>query len=74
MSIETIYIEPAEIFSYGYNADNLAVLIHFNGYRAGGDGVGEFMIDVPLHEDYYDALKFYCSQYEKYMLEKFANK
>jgi hypothetical protein len=34
----------------------------------------QFMIDIPMHEDYYDAMKFYCSQYEKYMLDKFAEK
>jgi hypothetical protein len=74
MSKETIYIEPGEIFSYGYDPNHLAVLIHFDGYKAGADGADEFMIDFPMHQDYYDAMKFYCSQYEKYMLDKFAEK
>ena len=39
MSKEMVYIEPAEIFSYGYNPDHLAVLMHFDGYRAWQDGV-----------------------------------
>jgi hypothetical protein len=74
MSKETIYIMPAEIFSYGYDPKQLSVLLHFEGYRAEQDGSEEFMIDIPMHEDYYDAMKFYCSQYEKYMLDKFAEK
>jgi hypothetical protein len=74
MSKEIVYIEPGDIFSYGYNADQLAVLMHFDGFRPGADGVEEFMIDFPMHEDYYDAMKYYCSRYEDYMIKKFAEK
>jgi hypothetical protein len=69
-----IYIEPADVFSYGYNEDHLALMMHFEGFRAGADVVEEFLIDFPMHQDFYDAMKFYCSQYEKYMLNKFAEK
>jgi hypothetical protein len=27
-----------------------------------------------MHEDYYDAMKYYCSRYEDYMIKKFAEK
>ena len=74
MSKEIVYIEPGDIFSYGYNADHLAVLMHFDGFRPGADSVEEFMIDFPMHEDYYDAMKYYCSRYEEYMIKKFAEK
>ena len=69
-----IYIEPAHVFSHGYDPNHLAMLIHFDGFRAGADGIEEFMIDFPMSEDFYDAMKYYCRQYEKYMLEKFAEK
>ena len=74
MKKEIIYIEPADILSYGYNADHLAAMLYFNGFRAGADGIEEFMIDFPMHEDYYDAMKHYCSRYEEYMINKFAEK
>jgi hypothetical protein len=48
--------------------------MHFDGFRPGADGVEEFMIDFPMHEDYYDAMKYYCSRYEDYMIKKFAEK
>jgi hypothetical protein len=47
MKKEIIYIEPADILSYGYNADHLAAMLYFNGFRAGADGIEEFMIDFP---------------------------
>ena len=74
MDKEIICIEPAHVFSHGYDPNHLAMLIHFDGFRAGADGIEEFMIDFPMSEDFYDAMKYYCRQYEKYMLEKFAEK
>ncbi len=74
MNKEMTYIEPGDILSYGYNADHLAVMLYFNGFRPGGEGEEEFMIDFPMHEDYYDAMKYYCSRYEDYMIKKFAEK
>ncbi len=74
MDKEIIYIEPANVFSHGYDPNHLAMLIHFDGFRAGADGIEEFMLDFPMSEDFYDAMKYYCRQYEKYMLDKFAEK
>lgn len=74
MSKEMVYIEPVEIFSYGHNPEHQVVMIHFDGYRSGAYGTEEFLMDFPMHQDYYDAMKYYCSEYEKFMLEKFAGK
>jgi hypothetical protein len=74
MKKEMIYIEPAHLFSHGYDPNHLAVLIHFDGFRQGADAVEEFMIDFPMSEDFYDAMKYYCNKYEEYMIKKFAEK
>jgi hypothetical protein len=71
---ETIYIESCDMLSYGYDGDHLTVMLCFNGFRAGADSIEEVFIDFPMHEDNYDAMKYYCSKYEEYMIKKFAEK
>ena len=69
-----VYIEPINILSYGHSDDTASVIFHIDGFRFGAEEVEEFFIDYPLHEDFYDAMKHYCTQYEKHMLKKFEEK
>ena len=40
-------------------------MFYFNGFKGGKKAIEEFIIDIPMNEDYYEAMKYYCNKYEK---------
>jgi hypothetical protein len=66
MQMKTTYIEPTSLSSYCAHLDELSVMFYFNGFKNGKKVIEEFIIDVPMNKDYYEAMKYYCSKYEKH--------
>jgi hypothetical protein len=65
MQMKTTYIEPASLLSYCIHLNGLSVMFYFYGFKGGKKVTEEFIIDLPMNEDYYEAMKYYCNQYEK---------
>ena len=40
-------------------------MFYFNGFKSGKKVIEEFIIDIPMNKDYYEAMKYYCTKYEK---------
>lgn len=74
MEKENVFIEAIDIISYGANMDEEMVVFQIEGFRNGAENIEDIFIDLPLHQDFYEAMKSYCSYYEGFMLQKFAEK
>lgn len=74
MEKQEVFIEAIDVVSYGADLDNHMVVFQFEGFRSGAENAEDIFIDLPLHQDFYEAMKSYCSYYEGFMLQKFAEK
>lgn len=74
MEKKQIFIEAIDILSFSQDEDNSTIMMVMDAFRVDADGIEEVFIDFPLHQDFYEMMKLYCSKYEEFMIKKFAEK
>jgi hypothetical protein len=66
--------ELVDVHSWANDEDNNSFLLHAEAWLSNTDGASMLFLDIPYHQDFYEVLKDYCTNYEEFMLKKFAEK
>jgi len=74
MGKKDILIELIDLHTLAHDEDNCTFFIGVDSWISNEEETANLLIDIPYHQDFYEALRDYCDRYEQIMLEKFKKK